>query len=355
MKVIAGYGLYASSSLVIRPSAARSRPGNVLLFNLNGIGDVLVSTSALRGIRRRFPERKIAFVTHPAAASVLEGNPFIDRVYIHDRYTGESLRRYRAFCREFDPEYSVALNPGYKNAILTCLAPSEHRVWFIREDRLAVRINGRSSMAKIRPRHIGDYAHIAAGALGCGEADSPLLPIDPANRVSLPVHGEKPVVLFIGGKWAWKQWDPKNFALLAGLLAERFPVVVCGGAGDEANLEMVSSAETTGSESITYLIAYNLQQLASVVQQARVLVTTDTVAVHVATSVGSHAVVLFGPTDPERVLPEDTRHSILFKRLPCQPCYSVRGGKRRCSHQVPGFCLRSISVEEVAARVQALV
>lgn len=315
---------------------------------------MLVSTSALEGIRRRFPERQIAFVTHPSAASVIECNPYIDRLYVHDEYTHESLRRYRAFCRVFDPEYALALNPGYKNALLACMAPAEQRVWFVREDRLAVRLNGKGAVERIRPRHIGDYAHIAAGRLGCNGNGSPQLVVHESSRVSLQGDGREPVILFIGGKWGWKQWDASHFALLAGHLAGRFPVVICGGAGDEETLEKVRSRERTGSKTITYLCVDNLQQLASVIGQGAVLVTTDTVAVHVATAVGTRAVILFGPTDPRSVLPEDTPHTVLFKGLSCQPCYSVRDGKRRCSYRVPSYCLRSISVEEVAAEVQAL-
>ncbi len=52
----------------------------ILIINLDAMGDVLMTTAQLPGIKRKYPESTIYWVTLKNAVGLLQNNPYIDRV-----------------------------------------------------------------------------------------------------------------------------------------------------------------------------------------------------------------------------------------------------------------------------------
>ena len=65
-------------------------------------------------------------------------------------------------------------------------------------------------------------------------------------------------------------------------------------------------------------------------------------------ALGVPTVVPWGPSDLPRNAPRGPEHTVIFKGLPCSPCYRMPGDSRvhLCDDHV---CLSSIPVDEVAA------
>src|SRR5919108_4656389 len=57
----------------------------ILLVRLRQIGDVVFTTPAIHGLRRRFPRAHLAYVVEPAAAPVVLNNPHLDEVIVAPR------------------------------------------------------------------------------------------------------------------------------------------------------------------------------------------------------------------------------------------------------------------------------
>lgn len=82
------------------------------------------------------------------------------------------------------------------------------------------------------------------------------------------------------------------------------------------------------------------------IRRARLFVSGDTGPMHLASALDVPVVAIFGPTDPGRNGPFGTADEVVWKDVPCGPCY-----KQRC----PGFgnvCMTSIEVSEVLAAVR---
>lgn len=60
----------------------KPRGTRILIVNLEAMGNVLVTTTLLPAIRRKYPETTIFWITLPNAAPLLAHNPFIDRVVL---------------------------------------------------------------------------------------------------------------------------------------------------------------------------------------------------------------------------------------------------------------------------------
>ncbi len=56
----------------------------ILIINLDALGNVLMTTAQLAGVKRKYPESYVAWLTLKSAAPILCENPFIDDVFVWD-------------------------------------------------------------------------------------------------------------------------------------------------------------------------------------------------------------------------------------------------------------------------------
>src|SRR5918992_3729719 len=66
-----------------RASVDLRRPRRILVVRHDWIGDMILSTGALRRIKEAHPETDVDVVASPSNAVVLEGLPFVGRVFVH--------------------------------------------------------------------------------------------------------------------------------------------------------------------------------------------------------------------------------------------------------------------------------
>ena len=57
----------------------------ILVIQLKRLGDVVLTTPAVRLLAQTFPGAQIDFLVYGAFASILEGNPFIHRILVYPR------------------------------------------------------------------------------------------------------------------------------------------------------------------------------------------------------------------------------------------------------------------------------
>ncbi|MEZ5290852.1 MAG: glycosyltransferase family 9 protein [Vicinamibacterales bacterium] len=144
-----------------------------------------------------------------------------------------------------------------------------------------------------------------------------------------------------GAAWENKRWPPERFGRLAAALAERHRLVsiVTWGPGERERAEAVAAA--SGGHALVSPPT-TLADVLALARAAALCVSGDTGPLHLAASVGTPLVGLFGPTRPERNgpwRPED----VSVSRAGTCVCFH----KRRCLRGVP--CIEDIDVDEVLA------
>ena len=113
--------------------------GRILVIRLSGIGDVINVLPALSALRSQRPHDEIWWLVETAAASLLEGHPFLDGLYVlplrkwraslpHPLATLRALAECRAFfSRLRSARFDVALdfqgNRHPQDGKIHCLAP----------------------------------------------------------------------------------------------------------------------------------------------------------------------------------------------------------------------------------------
>lgn len=84
----------------------------VLFIRYERIGDMIMATSLIRNIARALPGGKVDVLATPATAPVLEGNPYVGKVFTLDR---SSLRSYREIMKQLRRERHTVMVDGRIN------------------------------------------------------------------------------------------------------------------------------------------------------------------------------------------------------------------------------------------------
>jgi ADP-heptose:LPS heptosyltransferase len=167
----------------------------------------------------------------------------------------------------------------------------------------------------------------------------------------LIAHASRPLVgVHASGGRLSKQWHLDRFAAVARRLAtERgATIVLTGSPADRSMVDEVASA-LDGVPVIRADGALDLPSLAALLEQLDVFITSDTGPMHLAATMRTPVVALFGPSDPKRYGPRAAIERIIRVDLPCSPCGQVRLPPVRCRGHVPD-CMDGISVDVVVAR-----
>lgn len=104
---------------------------NILLIQLRRIGDVLMTTPAIRAIRKAYPQAKIHFVTESPSNQILQHNPYLDSILLFNRKG--SFWQYLKFLwelrqRKFDLAIDFFGNP--RSAQMAWASGAKQRVGF---------------------------------------------------------------------------------------------------------------------------------------------------------------------------------------------------------------------------------
>jgi ADP-heptose:LPS heptosyltransferase len=152
----------------------------------------------------------------------------------------------------------------------------------------------------------------------------------------------------MGGNWDLKRWPKENFKeLVARLKDENIKIVVPGGTQDR---EMAQAMVDQNSRVVTLAGQTNLKQLIALLKRARLVVSADSGPLHIANTVGTHTLGIFGPTRPEVTGPRGKGKSIILQKdVGCNraPCYFLE-----CPDNV---CMKAVTVEEVYNAIKKLI
>lgn len=382
---ILGHGdARAGSAGVSRQDAARPAhdptPGwaearSILAVRLDSMGDVLMTTPALRALRESAPGRRITLLTSPAGAGIAELVPVVDDVIVYeapwlkatppgampatDLAMVEDLRR-----RRFDAAviFTVYSQNPLPSAFLCHLAGIPLRLAHCRENPyqlLTDRVPEVEPEQSVRHEVRRQLDLVAAvGATTSCERLALEVPPDAADRVDALLAdlglrgrdaGGRPWALVHAGASApSRRYPPELLAEAArGLVRELDCAVVLTGSRDEVPLvDEVRSAMGVPSASLAGRLS--LAQLAAVIQAAPLLVAGNTGPVHVAAALGTPVVDIYALTNPQHT-PWAVPSRVLYHDVPCRDCYSS------VCPMVHHDCLRLVDPASVVAAAGELL
>jgi len=311
----------------------------VLVVRFSSIGDVVLTTPVIRGLKQQ-AGADVHYLTKKAFRSIVEDNPFVDKVYSIEKRVGEVLPDLRREQYDHIIDLHRNLRSGQVKRGLSAKKHSFHKLNLAKWLRVNLKID-RLPDLHIVDRYLRPVRDLGVRADGAGldyfipenakiDLASLAQKVFPDDKHWCKQLGSGAYIgLVIGAAHATKRLPPDLLTELAGQLPK--PVVLLGGPGDREVGDRIADAvpgvvNTCGD--------FSLHGSASLIDQSAGLLTHDTGLMHIGAALGKHMVVIWGNTIPEfGMYPYDPHHTgqaISFEvdNLSCRPCSKI--GFQKC-------------------------
>lgn len=313
----------------------------ILCVRLDGLGEVLMCTPAIRALRQSLPGCELTLLGSPSGAALAPFVPELDAAIGFRAPWTEHAEPARTDAlqecaaqlavRRFDAAviFTSHAHSPLPAALLCHLAGIPLRLASCREhpyqlltDWVAEGEHERATRHEVR-RQLDLVAH-----LGCAASDTALsfaVPAADASRVAAMLEdmGIDPaapyLVLHAGAGAAARRYPIRHWLVLIGMLGTRlgYPIILTGERGDREALRPL--AETWVGPSHSLIGKLGLGELGALIRGASLLITGNTAPAHIAAAVGTPLLDLYAPTHPQHA-PWRVAHRLLFHDVSCRNC-----------------------------------
>ncbi len=327
----------------------------ILLIKLRYMGDVVLSTPVLPLLRKHFPDAKITFLVNPETAGVLQGNPYLNAVWVLPRKSWWQQLRFIQRVRTEKFTTVIDLTDGDRSAFLSWISGASVRLGYNRDRRWRGKFYSRVVSSAYGSMHMVDYHQQAIEALGISEPiGNPEIYIHPQKieqeglLSNLPLHGKPLILLHPTARYVDKAWPLERFSAIADWFGEQgFSVGLIGSQREtQIGQQIVNLSK---HKPINLMGKTRLPQLTALMKRSRLLIGNDGGPMHIAAAVGCPVLGLFGPTNPAVWGPRGSQVRVIYKGLNCEECFypgCFRGEES---------CMRQISVEEVCQAAKSML
>ncbi len=333
----------------------------ILIIKFSSLGDIILSTAAIRAIREKFPSNyKITFLVGIDSKEAILNSPYIDEVLVCDFKNKDKglkgLLGLGRILREKNFDLVIDLQNNRKSHILSFLTFALSRYGYD-NGKFGFLLNQR---IKCGPEALDPVSHqfrilkmlgidLKNGRLELWPRREDESYIDEfLNSQWLSVN-QKLIGINISAsqRWVSKNWPLRYLAKLCEELGHRDMRVVLTGA--EKDLPQAQSLinEVKNTKLINACGKTTVNQLACLIKRCAVYICNDSAPLHIAAAMDTPFIAFFGPTDPRRHLPPAKNHIVIRKDISCSPCYNPKCKTKEC--------MELIKPEEVLEAVDKLL
>jgi lipopolysaccharide heptosyltransferase II len=345
---------------------------NLLCVRVDNLGDVLMTTPAIRALRSASPGRRVTLLASRSGAAAARHVPEIDSVIGYeapwvkrsaDGGTPADLALIDTLVAgQFDAAiiFTVYSQSPLPAALMCRLAGIPLRLAHCREnpyDLLTDWIPESEPAKRVRHevrRQLDLVATVGAKAaderLSFVVTDSDRAALDGTLRRLHIERGAAVVALHPGASAPSRRYPAELYsqAVRELLRAHDVHVVVTGGDHEREIAGRVCAPHVATGRVHDLAGALDLGALAALLERADVLVSNNTGPVHLAAALGTAVVDLYALTNPQHA-PWRVPHRLLFRDVPCRYCY-----KSACP-EGHHRCLRGVAPAEIVSAVGALL
>jgi heptosyltransferase-2 len=334
----------------------------LLIIKLDAMGDVLRSTALLPPLAKVHPRAAITWITRKESVALLQRNPFVAEVI---ELGPEALAHLQT--RTFDRV--INLDASKTSSALAAAARSDRKDGFVLDERGYVQPTNEAARRwleagvfdDIKRQGSATYQDRMAEILGLSGREHHYVFELSADEVargrkhleSIGLDFDRPVIGLntgAGGRWPLKQWREDGYVDLVARIDRREDVqfLLLGGPTEQERNDRLKRASSVrlldpGCDN-------SVRHFGALLAHSDVVVTGDTLAMHLSLALEKRTVVLFGPTSAAEIELYGLGDKVVPK-MECLSCY-----KNSCDF-VPN-CMDLIStemVEEAVLRQLALV
>jgi lipopolysaccharide heptosyltransferase II len=340
---------------------------NILCIRLDAIGDVIMTTPAMRALKAGHADRQLTLLTSSSGAAIAPLIAEVDRVIVHNapwlktivpHDPGSEFALIEQLQKlKFDAAviFTVYSQNPLPSAFLCYLARIPLRLAHCHENPYQLLTNW------VKDPEPGQYIRHEVQrqldlvkTIGCTVAD-PCLKLTFSDGALEKVQdilqdagvaiASPWIVIHPGSTAASRRYSPEQFAIVASRLVREFgiQIIFTGTASERSLVDFIQSEMDVGSVSLVDILS--LHELAALLSFTPVFITNNTGPMHIAAAVQTPTVALYALTNPQHT-PWAVPHRILFQDVPCRYCY-----KSICP-ETHHLCLQGVTPDQV---VQAAI
>jgi lipopolysaccharide heptosyltransferase II len=338
---------------------------------LDAVGDVLMTTPAMRALKRTMAGQSLTLVTSSAGAEATPFIPEVDDVIVYDapwvkattarassepdRAMIDRLAAGRFHAAVIFTVYSQSPLPA---ALLCYLSDIPLRLAHCRENPYLLLTDWIVESEPDRLiRHEAQRQLDLVASIGATTTDRHLsfsVP-DEARLIVETLLAEEQIdttspwaVVHPGASAPSRRYSARGYAAVAdGLRRDLGWQVVFTGSAAEA--ELVAGIQSMMSErAVSVAGRLGLGELGALIDDAPVLISNNTAPVHIAAAVGTPVVDVYALTNPQHT-PWEVDHRVLYHDVPCKFCY-----KSMCPEGHHN-CLELVAPESIVVAAADLV
>ncbi|TCK05230.1 glycosyltransferase family 9 protein [Phorcysia thermohydrogeniphila] len=301
----------------------------VLVFQTAFLGDLILVSPLLKSLKRTFPGAEVSLVVRKGFEEVFRGAPFVSQIIPFDK---KGVWKFSRLLASGDFELVVSPHRSHRTSLILWLSGIKRRIGFDKAgfsffytDRVKYRM-GKGiheidrNLDLLRPLE-RDYSVVYDR-----EPELPLTPAEVGKALKKFSLEKSYVVLAPGSVWRTKAWLPEYYAEVANYFKGKgLTVVLVGSPSDSPYCKRVEEL----SEGVINLCGKtSLREFFSVVKGALLVISNDSSPVHVAISVGTPVLEIYGATVPEfGFFPYRNGLYVELEDLHCRPC-GIHGGRK---------------------------
>jgi len=360
-----------------RPERPIRERGTLLVIKFFGLGSIVEATPLLRGIRQRYPQARLVFLTFQSNEGLLRRLGLCTDIrIIRSRsplhFALDTLGTLW-WMQRHDVDASIDLEFFSKFSTLMAVLGGARR-------RVGYHLNAFWRRSLLTDpvyfnyyRHITDVFAQAASHLDVPIEDQRLTPVpevegarervsaslrDFVGRDGSPAPGRLVGVNVNAGEMSLeRRWPVASFVELIESLIERHPdvrVLLTGSAAETGYVNTVFEglSERARHRAMVTAGLWSMDDFVAALGIMTCFVTNDSGPMHLAAAQGTPLVSLWGPGRPEFYAPQVSRHEVIYERYPCSPClymFTTFEGMW-CRHE--GWCMQAIQPAAVLAAVE---
>ena len=339
----------------------------ILVCKLRHHGDVLLSSPVFTAIKNRFPDAKIDAYIYEETHPMLDGHPAIHDYILLGK---EKLPKWKKLWRDFGilrrirrAKYDMVINltEGDRGALAALVSKAKIRIGFDPEGSgMWGKAKCYTHIAKIcpHPRHTVERQLDVLRNLQIfpepeeREVTFHIPPTAQSKAEALLNNLSDFVLIHPVSRWLFKCWPEDKMAALIDTLQARGENIVLTSSPDSQELAMLNRIQAKTKAPVVNLGGKSsLKELGALIEKSKLLITVDSVPLHISSALKAPVVALFGPTSEINWAPyrnPDAR--IVTQNMSCRPCY--RPG---CADSGKSDCLETLPLTAVLKAVDELL
>jgi ADP-heptose:LPS heptosyltransferase len=321
----------------------------ILIIRLSSIGDIVLTSLIVRCLKNQVKNAEIHFVTKPQFAHFLKSNPYIDKVHVLEDSFGDLF--HELIPEKFD--YIFDLHHNFRSARLKRRLKAKS--FSVNKLNWQKMLLIRFKINRLPQKHVVDRYLETTSSLQIendGKGLDYFIPEKEVFKISdLPQLFQKGFVAFvIAGTYTTKKLPVEKISEICQKI--NYPVILLGGKNEFDDGEKVLS-QSKGNV-LNYAGKISLNRSASLVRDAKLVLTNDTGLMHIAAAFQKKILSFWGNTVADFGMvpyqPHPVSKRLEVEDMKCRPCSKL--GFQKCPKK-HFKCMNDINVDDAVEWINA--